>query len=660
MLFGAWLRPLTELPLLALLALLAAGMILLGQRPLDYRIDLGREDGPRADLPFVVGWNTAEVAAGMPYRWTRADSHIDLVGLPRAPFIFQIRLLPTTANPRHDTGLVAVRDGPAPLAVFPMVRSERMVRLLVPAGGIRRGRVDLGISAPTWTPPNDPRTLGVPFRDVAIVQVAAGTPLDQRIAALPIQSFWPLIAFPVFWLPLRRWGPRRSVASALGVGVCFLLLAAYGTDRLRFALAAVPALAALAWALVLALALHALAGRFTPRLGVMPQPRLLNQVALLFFGLFTLRYLGRLYPDSMVGDLGFHVNREDDVIRGTVLLLSRHRGIDFPYPPALYVLLLPFRLLPITPESLVEFGDAFFGALGLFPLAYLSLRGFCDDRVALWSTTVYALLAPAMMSLWWSFLPHIFAQELSVVLIAGIIAGWPALATRRGVILATTGLTVLFATHFGFYLNVSVLLVVLALLALADRRARLHGALARGRVRGLLVACWVAQALILVFFYSAYVPLFISKLSEFRAGGMGAVQGGRTATPAAELWRTLWRDGLGVHYATIGVPLALLGGYQLLRSHAAPLLRGLFAATLIVAVVQGAIPFLTSSTITTRWLSFAAWLVAVGVALVLDALWRRGRAGKAMALLALGWIGWTTVVLWIQALAFRVRPPEPF
>ena len=141
---------------------------------------------------------------------------------------------------------------------------------------------------------------------------------------------------------------------------------------------------------------------------------------------------------------------------------------------------------------------------------------------------------------------------------------------------------------------------------------------------------------------------------------MGAVQGGRPPASAAALWRNLWTYGIGSHYATIGLPLALLGCYRLLVQRCAGVLPWLVAATLVVVFVQGAIPFITSSTITTRWLSFAAWVVALGLGLFLDALWRRGRAGKWLTLAVLGWIGWQTLWMWAQALAFRVRPPEPF
>jgi hypothetical protein len=637
---------------------------LIARQPLDYRIALGREDGPGSDLPFARGWNTPEMAGEIPYRWSTADSHVELAGLSPAPLALHLRLLPATANPHLSDGVMAVASRPMPLVALPLPRAQRELHLLVPPAALEDGRLDLHIHAPAWTPSNDPRTLGVPVSDLRLKQVSSGSPGTDGPAWLPVPlpMFWPLLLLPIAWVPLRRWGRHRAGALLAAVGVSALLLLALSADRLRFPLAAAPALLSVGWALGLALALRALSGRFARRLGVNPSPGLLDGLALLFFVLFALRYAGRLYPDAMVGDLGFHVNRENDVIRGNILLVSRHRGIDFPYPPALYLILLPFRLLPITPEALVEFADALFGALGLYPLAYVALCGFKRERVALPAAAAYALLAPAMMSLWWSFLPHIFAQELAVLILAGLIGGWAALSSRKGIMLVTAGLALLWTTHFGFYLNVSVLLALLGLLLFSSqgRGGSRFGRTLAQNSRGLVLAFGIAQALVLLLFYSAYVPLFLDKLRAFEAGGMGAVQGGRSATPWPALLRSLWRDGLVAHYATIGVPLGLLGGYRLWSSRAAPILKQLFAATLIVALVQGAIPFITSSTITTRWLSFAAWIVALGLGLLLDLLWRRGRGGRLVALLVLGWIGWNTLFMWAQALAYRVRPPEPF
>jgi hypothetical protein len=82
--------------------------------------------------------------------------------------------------------------------------------------------------------------------------------------------------------------------------------------------------------------------------------------------------------------------------------------------------------------------------------------------------------------------------------------------------------------------------------------------------------------------------------------------------------------------------------------------------TFAIGALFAALPFLSGSTLATRWLMFSLWAVAVGAALSLDLLWRRGRAGQALALAVGGYVVWLTASMWLMALAWRVRPPEPF
>ena len=627
--------------------LLAAGLFLTGQRPFDYRVAVGREDGPGSDLPFVHGWNTAEEAGGRLFRWTAEDSYIRLAGLPPVPLVLTVDVLGADAHPAAASGLLTIGTSQQHLGATPMTRRVLRLMLPPPAGG----RLDLRIHAPTWEPPNDPRVLGVQIGDLQVATVHRG------IAPVPRDLFWPLLLLPLIWLALRWWAPSGRVALGAAALLCLLLFLLSLADRPRFALGGRAALLGAGWALVLASGLRGLASHYAARLVPAPSSSLLNALVLLFFGLFALRYAGRLYPSSMPGDLGFHVNRENDVIRGTVLLLSRHRGIDFPYPSALYVLLLPFRLLPFGGETLVNFANALFGACGLLAVGCLALLGSGDERVALLAASTYALLAPAIMALWWSFLPHTFAQELFVVLLAALAAGFPALRSRRGVLLAAGGLALLFTSHFGLYINMSLMLGVLLIWQLYRVRKRASWLDPR-TVVGLCTAFALAQVLVLALFYSAYLSLLVGKLVAFTEGGMSAVQGGRAAKTSSELALRLWQQGLGAHYAYIGLPLALLGWYRLWKMPTT-LVHGFVAATMVVVLGQAVLPFLTASDITTRWLSLAAFPVALGLALVLDALWGT-RAGRLLALLVLLSIGGSTLWMWVQALAYRVRPPEPF
>ncbi len=649
-LLRTWLITLSEWPLLVLLGLFVLGVVGIGQQPFQYTIDIGYEEGWHSDQPLIEGWNTAEpehaTADQLSYRWTRDRSQIRLPGLGRQALVISLHQLPATANPAFNSGVFHLSA--ARMAVSQPITSARTLHLLLPPDAAHQGSVQ--IDAPAFTPPNDPRTLGAPIARVEV------SPFGQGLGLPSVRLFWPLVLLPLVWMINRRWCLTRTSATIAGSGLAVVLLAALYGDRLRFALAGAPLLIGAVWGLIVGAATLWAIERYAERAGVQPSPWLARTVALLIFWLVLVRYGGRLYPDSMVGDLGFHVNRQNDLIQGLVLLTSRHRGIDFPYPSAIYILLAPLRLLPIAPEMLVEWSDAIFGALGVVPVAYIALRGLGDERTAVFVTTVYALLAPAMMALWWSFLAHIFTQEAVALLIALILGSWQRLDTPRGIGLITVGLCLIFFGHFGLFINISVLLAGLLPLLWWRYRSTPQARL----VYGLATAFLIAEVLALGLFYSAYIDLFMTKLLQFQSGGMGAVQGGRTEISRQALALSLWRDGLVAHYAVIGAPLALLGGYWLWRRQQRQILVWLFWGTVAVAVLQGSIPFITASTITTRWLSFCAWVIAVGVGIVLEWLWRRGRLGQGLTILVLLWIGGNTLWLWVQALGYRIRPPEPF
>jgi hypothetical protein len=57
---------------------------------------------------------------------------------------------------------------------------------------------------------------------------------------------------------------------------------------------------------------------------------------------------------------------------------------------------------------------------------------------------------------------------------------------------------------------------------------------------------------------------------------------------------------------------------------------------------------------------FSAWAIAVGAAVTMQLLWRAGRAGRWLVIAIGGYIVWITASMWLGALAWRIRPPEPF
>ncbi len=641
---------LAQWPLLLLIATLVAGIFAVTQRPLRYTINIGYEEGWGSDLPFLQGWNTAEPYYAPPdarsYRWSGAESWIWLPGVAGHTLIATVEQLPASANPAAERG--ALHLSSAGMAVSHALNVERTLHILLPPAATAAGR--LTFHAPTFTPPGDPRVLGAPIATAGLES------LDGVSRVPPLALFWPTLLLPIAWGALRVIRVSRAIALLVGLSLIALLLAALWGDPLRFAAAGRPLLIGAGWGMIIGAVTHGLITRLHQRLRLRVSPAFAGGVALIVGTLMALRYGGRLYPDSMGGDLGFHVNRLNEVIGGLIHLTSRHRGIDFPYPSAVYILLAPLRLLPISPFALLEWADALLGALGVIPIAYLGLRGLRSERGALLAATTYALLAPAMMALWWSFLAHIFAQEMVAVLIALLALGWERLSGRWGIALVFATLCMIFFGHFGLWINVS-LLVAGGLLILWWRY---RDTAWRGSIAGLALAFVLAEIAAIGLFYSAYDELIRQKIAEFLTGGMSAVQGGRAPITRGALLRSLWQDGLVAHYAVIGVPLALLGGAWLWHEQRDSIIVWLFWGTVVIAVIQGAIPFITSSTITTRWLSFCAWAIAIGVAVVLERLWSRGRIGQGIALAVLLWIGSNTLWLWISALGYRIRPPEPF
>jgi hypothetical protein len=233
----------------------------------------------------------------------------------------------------------------------------------------------------------------------------------------------------------------------------------------------------------------------------------------------------------------------------------------------------------------------------------------------------------------------------------------------------------------------------------------------------LLISFAAAQAFAALFFYSGYAQLFRDQIEATSQGGLTGLAG-RGPADRAVLWRTLWDAGFRIHFGFFPLPLAL-GGLALLWNrrpptteegergrggegeklrmedggwrmdlddqrlvvthHASPFthhpsrftfhvsrfaydtaLVTLILGTLAIALLFALLPFLSGSTLSTRWLMFSAWTIAVCGALGARATWRRGWAGRLLVIAAGGYIAWVTASQWLMALAWRVRPPEPF
>ncbi len=652
-----------------LLALLLLALLLVPQLPLHYVIDVGKEEGYGSDLPHLQGFNTAERDIHGSFRWTRDGATVTLPGLGRRPLLVEFAFFPVdaqiaAAGPRT----IEVWSGTERLALLPVRPEGARFALAVPARHLPIGTLTLTLRTETFSPPNDPRQIGTPLAAIRITTLAWALPVMPDWQAV---SIW-LLATTLAWLTLlRALGPMPHASSRstgwLSCGIALMALAAV-FDPPRWAAGAMPALITLVLCYALTLVLRAALPPLAKRTGIALDPHTLGWLILIVVAAFGLRYGGRLYPRSMHGDIGFHANRFHETVLGQVYLLSRNRGVDFPYPSGPYLTLAPLTLFGIATPDLLQVSAALVEGLGAVLVFALVIWATTPDSAlptlsaqytALLAAAINVFTAAGFMTTWWSFSTHIYTQFATLVLISALMYTARQAIIRRWYGALTGVLLVgIFLGHFGFFINTVFLIsVLLVLLRVAAWRQSVWS---QRLWWPLLVAGAGAVLAVLALFYSAYLPLFIAQAQAVASGGMtGLAQ--RAPVERSYLWHTLWYSGLITHFGFFPLLLTLPGLLTLLRrGRSAQILLALMAGSLLVSAFFAILPFITLSTQSTRWLMFSAWAVAVGSALAGRVLWRCGRAGRVVVVAMAGFVLWNTATLWLGAMIWRIRPPEPF
>jgi len=736
-------RLLRDRTLYGLLALFVLLLTLVTQLPQRYVIDIGREDGPGSDLPLVRGMFSVEESPFGVFRWTTGRASIRLPGFGQRSLVLMLRTLPVNDEvATRGARELELWSSSQHLASLPVRQSGAVYRVLIPPPADMFGDHQIDIRSATVTPTGDRRAIGTPLTTV-IVAVEAGPTFPPWRSILG----WS-VAGLILWITLRQAGFASTgaltiMAPLLGLAVCGAWL-----DPPRFAFGATPALIALVagWMLVIALraAPHMLQraglalgvvttvmwlidwqgpiidlGRATAsvraatglaalaflsaaairpaligalaRLGITIPVTHRRWLLLIIVIVFATRYGGKIYPDSMPGDIGFHANRFAETVWGRVMLVSRNRGVDFPYPPAFYLILAPFTLLDIDQRALLHLGAALLDAFSPL-LAYTLMMALIqkprDEQlcrhsgdpfpIPLVTAALYGFAPAGYLTIWWNFSTHIFTQCAHLLLITLLVMLWrpvgrsalarhspPDAAHSAALLCAMLVMAQLlvYLGHFGFWINMSLLggfgLAILLAALLRRRAVPIRTAAIYG------IAFVVAQVIAVVFFYSAYTGMFAQQLAATATGGLTGLAG-RAPASFETLWNTLWDAGFRQHYGFFLLALLPAGILWLIErssgaenEHRWPATI-LAIGTILIAGGFAALPFLSGSTLSTRWLMFSAWLVALSAAVGAAVLWRCGWAGRAVTLAAGGYVLWVTVSTWLAALLWRVRPPEPF
>jgi hypothetical protein len=631
-----------------------------------YLIDVGFEEGVGSDLPFLQSFNGAERGVYGTYRWTTDGSRVVVPGLGVRPVVVSFTQLPIPADvqaigPQEYT----VWSGEAMVATLPVLPPGGSVAFMVPAAMIEQGTLELQIRSTTFSPPNDPRLLGTPLSTIRVTAVTAGAMVMP--AQAPLWAWIGTLVLAALALGYALGPTERQMLTWLLLSGAVLIAAAALINPPRWAFGAMAALIATALSIPLAVMLRMALPPLARRLAVPLPAQIFGALVAMAVISFALRYGGRLYPNSMHGDIGFHVNRFNEALGGLIFLLSKNRGVDFPYPPGPYLIVAPFTLLGISTATVLQLGAALVDALSAVVIYAITTR-VARPAVALLAAGIYVFTAATFMTTWWSFDTHIYTQFAHLLLIAALVfaaeAWQQAEQTLRVAWIWAVGVltAVVFLGHFGFLINTALLLGMLVVgVWLAAWQRRPWAVALR---TPLTLAVVVAGGFAALFFYTAYLPLFLEQAQTAREGGLTAVAG-REPARRDMLWRAIWQAGLITHFGLFPIPLALIGMVVLSRRcvagqlNAASTILALMGGSLIVAITFAVFPFVSGVTNSPRWMLFIAWVIAVGGALGAQALWRRGVAGRISTLAMSAFVLFNTAWIWIGPMLWRIRPPEP-
>jgi hypothetical protein len=597
--------------------------------------------------PYISGFNDIESppdGGGAPYRWSTGSPSLLIPGAGNQPVV--VSLTTVGARPAGTPPAIEIEVRGQRFAVQTTAQ-ERADSFLVERGNPLDGDLRLRMLVPTFTPPSDPRELGVIIRRVEIA------PADYGLRPLVVPSLATLgglMAGLGGMFALLVVTTRRNRAALVGAGLAALLGTlgiVFARPDTAFLAGQLPSLAL--WTLALGWVGRALLDALlwaVPRSGVA-----VSAGSVAFALAFALRFGGLTYAQFLTSDLMLHVNNTLGVLQGDLVFTEPvPDGTLVPYPPAYYMLVGGLSFLfgqsAETLGLLLKWTASALDASACLALAWAGAQVW-SGRVGALAALAYAA-SPAAYDLFSAGnYTNLFAQSvLNLTLLLGVTY----LGVRGGswgagpaLLLAGFGLTML--GHYGMMLGA---LAILAFFLLWAMVAQFQGR-CPSRAWVVLGAAGVALLGSFALYYWRMTELVFNQWG----GVLSRLSGGQDASqpPRRSLLDSLVRlpgklsDLVGWLVVIAGA--AGLAGSRRIPSGARALVGAALAAALVFAVLDQVVGDAV------RWYYVAAIPLALPAGAFLARLAGRRTTGLGLALLVLGTMFWQALTFWVNLIYTR-------
>ncbi|HEX9987981.1 MAG TPA: hypothetical protein VGE45_05815 [Chloroflexia bacterium] len=377
------------------------------------------------------GWHEVEQNEQFSFRWTEGYATARFKGVARQPLRLGLTMRTGGPDPQPNKKVEVYARG-ALVAVFDASNTLADVAAPISPDLVSRatGDLDLVITSPSFTPAGDSRQLGVIITSMRLEPTGDALPiLPPALHLLYVvgAGLCVYLICALLRLPIRV----RLAASLLAL---LTIAAYYAFARAAIALYMEGLLCALALALGALLAAQPLVRWLYRRAGFLDFD-FHERDAQALFGTFVaglaVGWAGLLHPQSDPHDFSFHLRSFQEVQAGNVFFdnyVVAGVGQGF-YPPAMYVLLLPFNLLLRNPYYLVRLVPVLISFSGVFIVYFLARRYLPGQRFApLLAAALYAALPVNLLILWWAHETNLFGLVLLLGTIAYILSQYERIA----------------------------------------------------------------------------------------------------------------------------------------------------------------------------------------------------------------------------------------